>query len=113
MSSTLTPDELRKKKEIRQRAAGHWSDEQRGDFAKIWRKWEKGVEFLENTNLPVIELYGDRGREPASLDQLFVPDRPNISVVWIKNASHKLPLEEPEKVGNIIMEFIAKIENKR
>jgi len=89
MTSTLTPDELKRKKQIRQRAAGHWSDEQRGDFAKIWRKWEKGVEFLENTTLPVLELYGDRGREPASHEQLFIPDRPNITVVWIKNASQK------------------------
>jgi len=111
MTSTLTTEEKKKKQEARQRGAGHWTDEQRGSFAGIWRKWERGVEFLENTTLPVLELYGDRGREPASLEQLFIPDRPNITVVWIKNASHKLPLEEPEKVGSSIMEFITINEN--
>jgi pimeloyl-ACP methyl ester carboxylesterase len=110
MYSTLTPEEEKKRLESRERGAGHWSDEQRESFGTIWRKWEKGVDFVQNTPLPVLELYGDRNRKPASREQLYLPDRQNIRLVWIKNASHSLPLEEPEKVAVSINEFITTIE---
>ncbi len=113
MYSTLTPEEEKKRLEARERGAGHWSDEQRKSFGTIWRKWEKGLDFLQNTPLPVLELYGDRNRKPASREQLYLPDRQNIRLVWIKNASHKLPLEEPEKVAISINEFITTIEKEK
>ncbi len=112
MYSTLTPEQDKKRLEGREMGAGHWNDEQRQDFASIWRKWEKGMEFLQNTNLPVIEIYGDRGRNRPSLEQLYVPDRPNIEVHWINNASHSLPLEKPEEVATTIIQFVERIETR-
>jgi pimeloyl-ACP methyl ester carboxylesterase len=109
MYSTLTPEEKKKRIELRKRGAGHWSKEQRTSFGKIWRKWERGVEFLKHTKLPVLELYGDRGREPASREQLFLAERKNIRLVWIHNASHKIPLEEPGRLAEIINEFITMV----
>lgn len=45
------------------------------------------------------------------MDQLHVPERPNIEVYWIENASHNLPLEKPLEVAMAIMQFIERIEN--
>ena len=70
-----------------------------------------GPEFLQGTTLPILELYGDRGKKPASREQLYLPNRQNITLRWIENASHKLPLEEPDMVAAAIMEFITQIEN--
>ena len=109
--STLTPEQDKERLEQREMATGRWTDEQRKDFASIWRKWEKGHEFMDNTNLPVIELYGDRGKERPSLDQLHIPNRPNIEVYWIKNAAHNLPLQEPKEVATAIMQFIERTES--
>ena len=111
MNNTLTPDQDKKRLEGREMGTGHWTDEQRSNFASIWRKWEKGMEFLQNTNLPVIEIYGDRGRKRPALEQLYIPDRPNIEVHWIENTSRSLPLEAPEEVAKTIMKFVEKVEN--
>jgi pimeloyl-ACP methyl ester carboxylesterase len=56
--------------------------------------------------LPVLELYGDRGRERPHREQLYLPNRKNIILHWIEDASHNLPVEEPEKVAKVITEFI-------
>ncbi len=111
MYGTLTPEQQKKRLNGRKIGAGHWTKEQRNDFATIWRKWERGMEFLQNTNLPIIEIYGDRGKKHPSLKQLYIPERPNIEVRWIKNASHSLPLEKPREIALVINEFIKKIES--
>lgn len=111
MKSTLTPEQKKKRFKERELAAGHWTKEQRSDFAAIWRKWERGEDFLQNTNLPIIEIYGDRSKKHPSLKQLYIPNRPNIEVHWIHNASHSLPLERPREIAFIITEFIKKIES--
>jgi len=110
MTSTLTPELDKKRLAGRELGAGHWTDKQRGNFGSIWRKWEKGMDFLQNTNLPVMEIYGDRGKKRPSLEQLHIPDRPNIKVHWINNASHCLTLERPGEIATVIMQFIEKIE---
>ncbi|MCK5457477.1 MAG: alpha/beta hydrolase, partial [Melioribacteraceae bacterium] len=113
MYGTLTPVQQKKRLKGRKIGAGHWTKEQRNDFATIWRKWERGMEFLQNTNLPIIEIYGDRGKKRPSLKQLHIPDRSNIEVHWIYNASHSLPLERPGEVATTIMEFIKKLESRK
>ncbi len=104
--NTLTKEEEQQRLDGRKRGAGHWSEEQREDFAKIWRKWERGNEFVSTTSIPVLEMYGDRGTQKATREQLQIPDRDNITLLWINNASHSLPLEEPIAVGNAITDFI-------
>ena len=113
MYGTLTPEQQKKRLEGRKIGAGHWTKEQRSNFASIWRKWERGLNFLQNTNLPIIELYGDRGKKRPSQKQLYIPNRPNIEVHWINNASHSLPLERPGEVATIIMELVQKIESRK
>jgi len=111
MKSTLTPEQKKKRLMGRELATGHWTKEQLSDFAAIWRKWERGEDFLQNTNLPIIEIYGDRSKIHPSLKQLYIPNRPNIEVHWINNASHSLPLEKPREIALVINEFIKKIES--
>ncbi len=103
---TLTPEQERRRLDIVAHATGRWTDEQRGEFVKIWRKWERGEEFMRQTPLPVLEMYGDRGRPRPSREQLCVPDRPNIAFRWLSGASHDLPLERPQEVAAAMAEFL-------
>ncbi len=111
MYSTLTPEQEKKRLQGQQLVVGHWTDEQRHNFGQIWRKWDKGKEFLQTTTLPVLELYGDRGRKRPSLEQLHIPEKSNVRVRWVENASHSLPLERPREVATAIMDFIEQTES--
>lgn len=113
MYSTLTPEQEKKGLERRESVTARWTKEKRNNFASIWRKWERGMEFLQNTDLPVLEIYGDRGKKSPSLKQLHIPDRANIKVHWINNASHKSPLERPGEVAATIMKFVKKVESDK
>jgi pimeloyl-ACP methyl ester carboxylesterase len=93
--------------EIRGRVTARWSAEELQAFGKIWRMWD-GYEFLCSTGTPILEVYGDRGREKPPLAALYIPVRPNITVRWIEGASHYLPLERPVEVAQAFMEFIGR-----
>lgn len=112
MADTLTPELQAREKEGRAKATAHWTEEQRKAFARIWRQWD-GSHFLQTTNLPVLELYGDRGRPKPTQEQLRIPYRKNVRLTWIENASHNLPLERPDKVGQAIKHFIKESESHR
>ncbi len=84
----------------------HWTPQQIEAFGRIWRSWD-GTSFLETTSLPVLELWGDRGRSRPMREHLLIPRRPNIELVWIRGASHYLPLEAPAEVAAAINRFVA------
>ena len=113
MYSTLTKEQDDKRLEGRKLGTGHWTDEQRHNFAQIWRQWERGEEFMQTTTLSVLELYGDRGRERPTLEQLYIPAKPNFTLRWFKNASHSLPVERPTQVAEAIGEFIQHTEKTK
>lgn len=92
---------------IRGRVTARWSAEEVDAFGKIWRMWD-GYEFLCSTGTPILEIYGDRGREKPPLEALYIPDRRNITVRWIEGASHYLPLERPVEVAQAFMKFIGR-----
>jgi pimeloyl-ACP methyl ester carboxylesterase len=106
---TLTPEQDARRLASRARVTARWSDEQRRTFGSIWRRWD-GYAFLCETGLPVLEIYGDRGRGPASREQLHIPDRPNIEVLWIEGASHSLPLERPAELATAFNAFVSRME---
>lgn len=103
--STLSPEQLEKREQLRQEVLHRWTDRQRLDFAAIWRTWD-GHDVLRRTDLPILELYGDRGREPATHEQLHIPRRDNIELRWLAGASHSLPLECPREVARLITDFM-------
>ena len=110
MCGTLTPEQEARRLKNRERGAGHWSQAQRDQFAQIYRRWEEGEQFLRDTQLPVLELYGDRGQPRPSLRQLRIPCRDNIDIRWFEGASHCLPLERPAELANVLTAFIRAVE---
>jgi len=96
----------------RKRATGGWTDDQRKAFGKIWRIWD-GSEFLRTTTLPILEVYGDRGRPKPTLDQLHIPNRVNVEVHWIAGASHLVPFEKPSELANAMTDFIRRTQTRR
>ncbi len=103
--STLSAVQLEQREQLRHEVLHRWTDRQRLDFAAIWRTWD-GFEVLRRTDLPILELYGDRGREPATNEQLHIPRRDNIELRWLAGASHSLPLECPREVARLITDFM-------
>jgi len=105
MIGTLSPTQRSTREEMRARATAHWTQTQKDEFLRIWHRWD-GYEFLSSTDLPILEIYGDRGRERPSLETLRIPRRPNIEMIWFANASHSLPLERPKELAQAISKFI-------
>lgn len=103
--NTLTAHQEAERLVARERAVGHWAKTQREEFAQIWRRWD-GASFLRQTDIPILEVYGDRASDKPTREQLGIPRRDNITLRWIENASHSLPLERPREVARLIMEFI-------
>lgn len=109
MDETLTAELLAKQADLRAKATGHLTEGQRATVSGIWKRWDASA-FLQGTDLAILELWGDRGREKPALSQLHIPLRGNICVRWFENASHNLPLQRPLEVARCIMEFIERVE---
>ena len=104
--STLSPALRARALELRKPVTTRWTRDQMREFAEIWKHWN-GYQILERTRLPVLELWGDRGRPtPPSRVLMKIPDRPNIQLMWMHGASHVLPLERPAEVAAAIDSFI-------
>ena len=103
--STLSAEQMAERERLRQQVLHRWTDRQQADFAAVWRTWD-GSDLLQRTDLPILELYGDRGREPATHEQLHIPWRDNIELRWLAGASHSLPLECPAEVARLISDFM-------
>ena len=109
MYDTLSPKLLARQDELRAKATGHLSEEERRRLSEVWTRWD-GSEFLDETELPILELWGDRGKANPGLARLHIPARENICVKWFQGASHNLPLERPAELAGAIVEFIARVE---
>ena len=103
--NTLSSEQRAKKAKMRANATGRWNDRDRQSFVWIWTRWDC-FDMLSTTPLPILELWGDRGRERPTLRQLQIPQRDNIKVQWIEDASHNLLLERPDEVACAITNFI-------
>jgi len=105
MKATLTDEQLADLAAYRKEVLSKWSDEQRASFGKVWKAWD-GMSFLERTSLPVLEIYGDRGRVRPGRDLLRIPERENIQLLWVDNSSHSLHYQHPQRVAETINRFI-------
>lgn len=108
---TLSPELLALRQELRRPVMERWTPRQVDEFREIWKRWD-GSAFLRTTDLPVLELYGDRGKPRPGRGRLHVPDRDNIELRWIGGASHCLQIEAPAEVARACMEFIRRVENE-
>ena len=112
VTSTLNDEQMARREDIRRQVLDRWDEDERLEFAKIWRRWD-GYELLATTDVPVLEIWGDRGAPIPSLKDMKIPHRPNIDIHWVNGASHSLLMEAPGEVAAAINRFIARIEETR
>lgn len=103
--NTLTEEQLEERRKIRKRQVEGWTESEIREFVKIWTRWD-GYGFLCQTDIPILEIWGDRGRARPTLDQMRIPRRENIEIHWVRDASHVLCYERPAEVAESIMGFI-------
>jgi pimeloyl-ACP methyl ester carboxylesterase len=108
--TTLTPEEEEERLARRARVQDRLTQEQIRSFASIWRTWD-GATILESTELPVLEIWGDRAAERPARARLRIPDRPNFTLVWIEGASHSYLIEAPDAVAAAITAFVHEVES--
>lgn len=106
---TLSAAERERRDESRKPVMSRWTPAQVKGFTSIWRHWN-GFDLLNQTPVPVLELWGDRNRPHPSRAQMQIPDRPNIELQWVAGASHFLPLERPAEVAAAVNGFIRRVE---
>ena len=105
----MTPEQVREHEMQRERVLSRLTDEQRQVFGQAWKQWD-GWPILEETQAPVLEIWGDRGKGPFSRALMRIPDRPNITLCWVPGAGHSLPVQAPVRVADMINEFITRLE---
>lgn len=66
-----------------------------------------GLPYLRTATIPVLEVYGEMGKTDSTLDLLMIPDNPAIRVLWIPDAGHYVPHEQPEEVARVCREAAA------
>jgi pimeloyl-ACP methyl ester carboxylesterase len=103
--STLTNTQRRFLDEVRHRLLDRWEPALRARYCSVWREWD-GWDILNVTTIPVLEIWGDRGRTRPSREVLRIPDRPVIELAWIPNASHNLHVEAPDRLAALLNDFI-------
>ena len=103
-NSTLDPEQRDFLRDVRKALLDRWSEDDRTTYASVWRRWD-GWEILAATEIPVLEIWGDRGRPQPTREAMRIPDRPNIEVKWIPGASHNLLIEAPDRVAELINRF--------
>ena len=109
--NTLSAELQARAAEARKQALARWRDDQAKNVSQIWRRWD-GYHILSTTDVPILEVWGDRAREKPSLDKLHIPKRDNIQVRWVENASHYLPLERPRGVAEAIKAFVRQVASR-
>ncbi len=74
---------------------------------RVWQSFWTSVRnfnsytFLENAKIPIIEVFGEMGRNESTEENLHIPPNPNIQWKWVQNAGHYLPHECPQEVAAI------------
>ena len=108
MTRTLSARQEADRQARRARVTGRWSSDQVDRFSRIWRRWDGGP-ILAASALPVLELYGDRGRVAPTRAALGIPARRNIDLRVIAGVSHYLHVERPGEVAKACRRFLAGI----
>ena len=102
----LSPEHDAERKASRERGLARLSEAERQNFSQVWKNWD-GNEGLKKTRVPVLEIWGDRNLSPVpDRATMQIPDRENIEMAWIHNASHALLVEQPEAVAQAMNAFI-------
>jgi len=104
-SSTLNNAQRTHLQHVRDKLLNRWDPDHKTTYSTMWKKWD-GWQMLNTTQIPVLEIWGDRARPKPSREQMRIPNRKNIQLTWIPNASHNLLIEAPEQLAKLINQFI-------
>ncbi len=106
-NQTLTEEQRALSSYYRQFSASHWTEDELREYSKIWTRWTKGEQLLMQTNVPVLEIWGDRGmKDRPSRSKLLIPDVPHIQLEWILNGGHSLTRQYPSLLGDMIAAYV-------
>ncbi len=106
----LTPEHEAERLANRDRGLARLTEAERQNFGSVWRNWD-GNGALKKTRVPMLQIWGDRTMNPVpDHATMQIPDRDNIQIVWIANASHALLVEQPQAVASAINDFVLRIE---
>ncbi len=84
-------------------------------ISRVWKNFWTSVRdfdaytFLENSKIPIIEVFGEMGRNESTEEKLRIPQNPNIRLNWIPNAGHYLPHECPQEIAAICSACITEV----
>ena len=106
MTGTLSARQEADRQARRARVTKRWSADQVSRFSRIWRRWDGGP-ILAATRLPVLEIYGDRGRAAPTREALRIPPRGNIDLQMMEGVSHYVHVERPDAVAQACRWFLA------
>ncbi len=106
--NNLTEEEEALRAADRARGLDHLSDAERHAIGSIWKGWN-GYAGLERSTVPILQLWGDRSAPRPDWKALQIPERDNITIGWIANASHLMLLEDPDAVARFVADFMAKL----
>jgi pimeloyl-ACP methyl ester carboxylesterase/predicted neuraminidase len=101
----MTSAEQQVDTEQRERVRRKLSAAEIAAFASVWKQWD-GMPVLQSTSVPVLEVWGDRGRARPSRELMRIPARGNIELEWIAGASHSLLIQRPEAVAAHTTRFV-------
>lgn len=109
----LTSKQRRERNQCRRETAIAFTPRQRKEFSKIWTRWN-GLPLLLESELPILEVWGDRGLTPRPLlEKMMIPKKKNIKIVWIPDYGHCLPQIAPKLVAQAISDFLSEVISQR
>ena len=80
-------DVLQRAQTMRSEVTRNWTQEDMRAFASIWRNYDC-YDFLCETRIPILSLWGDRGKTPPTPEQLRIPVRQSIEIDFLHGAPH-------------------------
>jgi len=110
-ANTLTSEMNQIRESNRKRTQAKMTQAQIDAFSTVWKQWD-GDPTLRLTQVPVLQIWGDRGRPIPSRKAMRIPERENITLHWVSGASHWLLLEKPDQVARAIDGFVSALPEK-
>jgi pimeloyl-ACP methyl ester carboxylesterase len=105
VTGPLTPAQQEQSERSRADGRAHLSEEQLAVIGTIWTAWN-GYEALMRADVPILHVWGDRGKPHPDRTALQIPDKSSIEIAWMPGASHPLVMQTPKALADAIMDFM-------
>lgn len=108
LSKRLFPEE--NQQELRDKLYSRWVHNDKKTYKKSFKailNWGV-VEHLPKMPIPTIFLASDMDYTPVSRKEMYAKQMPNAEVKVIENSRHASVQDQPEKINEAILEFLAR-----